>query len=109
MRREVGEVYLLHCPVCGEEGDYRGLHLHLKSLHPETVAVGKDGPKRYFEVRCPLCSERYRQGIKTGKASEEFVEEFEGDIRLVGSDILLQHLIGEHPDRVGIAADNSFQ
>ncbi len=99
------EVSILHCPICREGSDYRGLHLHLKGGHPDMVTIATDVPRRYFEVRCPLCPESYRQTLKTGKATIEFVEEFEDDIRLVASDILLQHLIGEHAERIGIPAD----
>lgn len=97
------EVRIITCPSCeGFWGDYRALHQHLFSSHPSQVRIGTEGRQRYFEVLCPLCDETYRQSIKRGSAGGEFVDEFEPDIRLVGSDILLQHLIGEHASSLGV-------
>lgn len=98
-----GEVSLMKCPVCQDfSGDYRGMHQHLFTLHPEQIKIGIQASQRYFEVDCPLCEENYRQLIKRGRVGSDFVEEFESDIRLVGSDILLQHLIGEHASSLGV-------
>ncbi len=94
----------LMCAVCeGVRGDYQALHAHLLQSHAEQVVIEQEGTRRYYRVVCPLCQESYRQALKSGHAGQPFVEEFEEDIRLVGSDILLQHLIGEHPSEMGLA------
>lgn len=97
------ELSLMNCPICEDySGDYRAMHQHLLAHHPEQVKIGTQANKQYFEVDCPLCDENYRQLIKRGNVGSDFVQEFEPDIRLVGSDILLQHLIGEHSASLGV-------
>ncbi len=86
---------LLRCVVCGASAYYQGLHEHLVAKHPELVEV-RGAPHASYAVECPVCHERYEQRIKRGSAAESFLTEFERDVRLVGGDILLQHLIGEH-------------
>jgi hypothetical protein len=101
-------VVTLRCGVCaGVTGDYQALHRHIFNDHQELVVIERDGPRMYYRVVCPICSQSYRQAIKGGMADEEFVSEFESDIRLVGSDILLQHLIGEHSVEMGVDSEVS--
>jgi len=93
----------LKCALCADaQGNYQVLHSHLLQAHADQVVIEEEGTRRYYRVVCPLCEESYRQAIKSGHAGQPFVEEFEKDIRLVGSDILLQHLIGEHPEGMGL-------
>jgi len=77
------------------------LHAHLVDAHGETVRIDR-GARPSYEVRCPLCGEHYRQAIKRGRADRSFLEVFEHDVRVVGADILLQHLIGQHPEAMGV-------
>lgn len=90
----------LRCPFGDFSGGYLGLHQHLNSEHPQCVAFVARGSRHYYEVHCPSCELVYSQAIKSGQVDDEFVEEFQAEIRLVGSDILVQHLIGEHPSEV---------
>lgn len=94
----------MHCFTCatGELG-YEGLHRHLLEAHPELVTVEVDGPTPQFVVACPCCPEQYRQAIKRGRVGADFVQEFAAEIRLVATDICVQHLIGEHGAALGVA------
>jgi len=92
----------MECPTCDEASlGYESLHRHLIARHPELVAIVAKGSRPSYRVNCPLCEEVYVQAIKRGHPEDGFIEEFEVDIRLVGMDILVQHLIGEHPNEVG--------
>ncbi|ACU53911.1 hypothetical protein Afer_0972 [Acidimicrobium ferrooxidans DSM 10331] len=99
-----GGEFILTCFVCGEQGSYRSLHAHLVDAHPELVVI-ESGPRPSYALRCPVCGEAYRQAIKRGRADRDFVAAFERDVRVVGMDIMLQHVIGEHPDAVGVDLD----
>lgn len=93
----------MHC-LCGASGElgYEGLHAHLLAAHPELVSVEVTSDRPRFVVSCPLCPEQYVQQIKRGQVTSDFVEEYADEIRLVATDICAQHLIGEHPDALGL-------
>lgn len=99
-----GGDFLLTCFVCGEQGSYHAVHAHLVDAHPELVVI-ESGQRPSYAVRCPVCGDSYRQAIKRGRADSAFVAAFERDVRVVGMDIVLQHVIGEHPDTVGVDLD----
>jgi hypothetical protein len=90
----------MQCPACEAQGfGYEGMHRHLATEHPELVEISSAGRSSYT-VKCPLCDDVYRQAIKRGHPDADFIREYEDEIRLVGTDILVQHLIGEHPNEV---------
>ncbi|WP_276957448.1 hypothetical protein [Ferrimicrobium acidiphilum] len=92
----------MHCPACeAMQLGYEGMHRHLIEIHSALVEIIATGSRPSYCVKCPLCDDVYRQAIKRGHPDAGFVQEFELDIRLVGMDILVQHLIGEHPIEIG--------
>ncbi|MHB8191231.1 MAG: hypothetical protein ACYDHP_12600 [Ferrimicrobium sp.] len=93
---------VLTCPGCGFNAGYQGLHEHIARGHASWIVIESESVSRCYELVCPVCGESYRQAIKPGYRDDAFVGEFETEIRLVGADMLLQHLIGEHPDVLGV-------
>ena len=49
-----------------------------------------------YVVECPECGAVHEQPIKPRSTDPSFVEEFEAEIRLVGFDMLVNHLMAEH-------------
>ncbi len=94
----------MRCPWCEFEGDPRPLHGHLASDHPERIGFVERGGRSRYEVVCPICSESYDQVIKPRLDDPSFVEEYRQEIRLVGFDMLVSHLLGAHPEGVGTEA-----
>lgn len=86
----------ISCPLCSFQGGARGLHTHLSQEHKEVVRIEQSGAKRYYEVRCPTCGVSHRQDIKPGYMDPAFIEGYEEEIRLVATDMLVNHIIGEH-------------
>ena len=85
----------VNCPKDDFFGSPRGLHEHFAMVHPELVEISTIGTKWYYEVKCPSCTETYRQAIRPG-ADGEFAGEYEEEIRAVAMDIVLNHYLGEH-------------
>ncbi|MDA8393258.1 MAG: hypothetical protein M0Z87_10805 [Actinomycetota bacterium] len=89
----------MNCPWCAFQGTPRGLHAHLAEAHPEGVRFETRGNRRVYVVECPICHSGYDQAIKPGLDDPEFLVEFEREIRLVGFDMMVNHLLGEHPEQ----------
>lgn len=51
-----------------------------------------------YALECPTCGSGYEQRIKPGHRDPGFVDEHEREIRLVAFDMLVHHLIAEHPE-----------
>lgn len=72
------------------------MHAHLGAQHPEAVQFVERAKGMTYSLRCPICGSGYEQPIKAGWVDPAFVEEFQGEIRLVALDMLVHHLVGEH-------------
>lgn len=97
----------MRCPWCDFDGDPRPLHGHLAEDHPERVGFVQRGGRTRYEIVCPICSEGYDQVIKPRLDDPGFLEEYRQEIRLVAFDMLVSHLLGAHPDGVGIEGSES--
>lgn len=86
------------CPYCAlADLGLRELHAHLASAHAEQIGTEEAGDRLVYVVTCPQCGSQYRKPIKKGVADPGFANEFETQIRLVAFDMLLNHLLAEHP------------
>ncbi|MGH8992118.1 MAG: hypothetical protein ACRDYV_02975 [Acidimicrobiia bacterium] len=91
-------------PGCPFEGSPRELHAHLADAHPEGVRFEERGERRFYALTCPVCGDGYEHQIKPRGRDPEFMREFEGQIRLVAFDMLVNHLMAEHGEGVDEAA-----
>jgi hypothetical protein len=87
---------MMTCPYCGLQAPPRQLHAHLAEAHPEGVAFVERGSRRFYALDCPICHAGYEQAIKPGVGDPAILVELEREIRLVGFDMLVNHLLGEH-------------
>jgi hypothetical protein len=88
------------CPVCEFEGGRSAVHAHLAEAHPEAVEMWSEaatGRMRY-RVVCPLCAQAHEARVKPRSHDPEFLSRFAHEIRLVGSDMLLNHIEAEHEE-----------
>lgn len=88
----------MRCPVCELDAPWRELHRHLADAHPELVSFEYRDGRSSYRLTCPVCGVGYEQAIKPRLLDPEFLAEYETEIRLVGLDMLLNHLVGEHLD-----------
>ncbi|MHB8296634.1 MAG: hypothetical protein ACYDH5_18890 [Acidimicrobiales bacterium] len=86
----------MRCPWCEFEGQPRQLHAHLAERHEEGVTFEERGSRMIYAVKCPLCGEGYEHPIKPGSNDPSFLQEYQREIRLVGFDMLVNHMLGEH-------------
>lgn len=86
----------VQCPLDDYKGTPRGLHEHFAADHHELVIIDTSGAKWFYEVKCPVCSESYRQAIRGGGVDYDFTSEYGEEIRAVATDILVNHYLGEH-------------
>jgi hypothetical protein len=84
------------CPWCQESFTPRKLHAHFLEAHPDGVRFETRKTRRVYVVECPVCGAGYDQTIKPRYEDPGFLEEFEREIRLVGFDMLVNHLLAEH-------------
>lgn len=87
----------MRCPWCDREGPPRALHAHLAERHPEEVRVEERLRMPFYVVVCPLCGQDHRAPIKPRGRDPAFLEEFRREIALVAFDMLVNHLLAEHP------------
>jgi hypothetical protein len=73
-------------------------HAHMVDTHEDLVEIYRGGSKNYYKVTCMVCGESHQSPIKPGYSSDAFVKEYNREIRVVGCDMLLSHLLGAHPD-----------
>ncbi len=89
----------MNCPWCDFEGHPRALHEHLGGSHPEVVRFEERGSERFYAIECPVCRQGYEHVVKPRLRDPGFMDEFQQEIRLVGLDMLVNHLLVEHePD-----------
>jgi len=96
----------VRCPFCEADAAPRALHSHLEAAHPEGVVVTESpGGRLAYKVSCPRCGAHYEHAVKGRSGTGAFVAEHAREIRLVGFDMLVNHLIAEHPGDEGGAED----
>ncbi len=88
----------MRCPWCAFEGPPRALHAHLAEAHPNEVRFEERIGRAFYAIECPVCHEAYEAQIKPRSRDPAFMEEYRREIRLVGFDMLINHLMGEHGD-----------
>ncbi len=86
----------MDCPFCGTEATPRALHSHLEAVHPEQVLVAESARGLVYKVTCPLCGAHHEQQVKGRAGTAAFALEHAREIRLVGFDMLVNHLVAEH-------------
>lgn len=88
------------CPFCAESGDRMHVHRHLVDAHPERIETWTDantGRMRY-RVECPRCGADYEHRVKPRSKDPTFLETFATEVRMVGFDMLLNHMTAEHEE-----------
>ena len=88
----------MRCPWCDLEGAPRALHAHLADEHADAVRFEERANGPTYAIECPTCGSAYEQRIKPGGRDPAFVDEHDREIRLVAFDMLVNHLIAEHPE-----------
>jgi len=89
----------LNCPFCAYEGSPRELNAHMGEQHADAVRFEeKGGGRSFYALTCPICGDGYEREIKPRGRDPGFIAEFQGQIRLVAFDTLVNHLLGEHED-----------
>lgn len=88
----------MRCPWCSFEDQPRIVHEHLADTHPEQVRFEERGERMVYAIECPVCAAGYEKAIKPRSRDPAFIEEYEHEIRLVGFDMLINHLLAEHDD-----------
>jgi hypothetical protein len=91
----------VHCPFCEAEAAPRALHSHLEEAHPGEVVLTESPGRLAYRVTCPRCGARYEHSVKGRGGTSAFVAEHAREIRLVGFDMLVNHLIAEHASAEG--------
>lgn len=88
----------MRCPWCGFDGPPRSLHGHLADAHPEQVRFEDGRRGMVYAIECPICQAGYEKAIKPRSRDPAFIQEYEREVRLVGFDMLINHLLAEHGD-----------
>ncbi|HSG14291.1 MAG TPA: hypothetical protein VLA22_10520 [Gaiellaceae bacterium] len=88
----------MRCPWCEFDGPPRSLHGHLADVHPEHVRFEEGSRGLVYAIECPTCGAGYEKAIKPRSRDPAFIEEYEREVRLVGFDMLINHLLAEHED-----------
>lgn len=98
----------MRCPWCPDvEGGHRTLHAHFAEHHPDSVVLSvNDEGRVFYEMHCPLCSERHRQLIRKG-GDAEFLARQDSTIRMVALDMLVTHLMAEHDTEHAVDNDTA--
>ncbi len=86
----------MDCPFCDTRATPRALHSHLEAVHPEQVLLAESARGLVYKVACPLCGAQHEQQVKGRAGTAAFAAEHAREIRLVGFDMLVNHLIAEH-------------
>jgi len=88
------------CPFCSEQGARMDVHHHMVEAHPQQIEMWKDertGRMRY-RVVCPVCQADYEHRVKPRSTDPTFLERFATEVRMVGFDMLLNHMTAEHEE-----------
>lgn len=86
------------CPYCSARGARTEVHRHMVDAHPERVEMWTDettGRMRY-RVACPCCGADYKHRVKPRSRDPSFLTTFAAEVRMVGFDMLLNHMTAEH-------------
>lgn len=84
------------CPWCALVCTRRELHEHLQADHAEQVRTQERQGRQFYVITCPVCGTSYDQRVKKAQGRPDFVAEFEREIRMVATDMLVNHLLAEH-------------
>lgn len=86
------------CPFCSHEGARTDVHRHMVDAHPERIEMWKDErtSRMRYRVVCPTCGADYEHRVKPRSTDPSFLETFATEVRLVGFDMLLNHMTAEH-------------
>lgn len=88
------------CPFCPQRGARTDVHRHMVDSHPEQIEMWRDastGRMRY-RVVCPLCGADYEHRVKPRSTDAAFLQTFATEVRMVGFDMLLNHMTAEHEE-----------
>lgn len=86
------------CPFCSERGVRTDVHRHMVDAHPEQIETWTDattGRMRY-RIVCPHCGADYEHRVKPRSKDPAFLTTFATEVRMVGFDMLLNHMTAEH-------------
>lgn len=104
MARE--EAAVTSCPYCGEAGTRQEVHLHLVGAHGHELETWTDAEtgRMHYRIACPVCGDAYEHRVKPRSRDTSFLERFAHEIRMVGFDMLLNHVEAAHDPSAGEAA-----
>lgn len=88
------------CPFCEREGPRGDIHRHLVDDHPGEIEMwteARTGRMRY-RVVCPRCGADYEHRVKPRSTDRDFLTTFATEVRMVGFDMLLNHMTAEHEE-----------
>ena len=88
------------CPFCPEQGARMEVHRHMVDAHPEQIETWTEaatGRMRY-RVVCPTCGADYEHRVKPRSTDPTFLTTFATEVRMVGFDMLLNHMTAEHEE-----------
>ena len=92
----------MNCPLCDfGAAAPQALHAHLGERHGDAVTTSERHGKAFYEITCPRCGARYEHAVRKGAHDPGFLAEFEQEIQMVALDMLVHHLIAEHPQQTG--------
>jgi hypothetical protein len=86
------------CPFCPEHGARTEVHRHMVDFHPDQIETWSDtktGRMRY-RIVCPTCGADYEHRVKPRSKDAAFLTTFAVEVRMVGFDMLLNHMTAEH-------------
>lgn len=86
------------CPFCPHRGSREEVHLHLVDGHADRVEAWTeaDSGHMHYRVACPHCGDAYEHRIKPRSHDPSFLGAFAREIRMVGFDMLLNHVEAAH-------------
>ncbi len=89
------------CPFCDERGARHEVHAHIVTAHPERLETGHDeqSGRMHYRVACPVCEDSYEHRVKPRSRDADFLETFAAEIRMVGFDMLLNHMEAAHGEQ----------
>lgn len=88
------------CPFCPESGARHDVHLHIVQAHADEIEMWTDantGRMRY-RIVCPVCGADYEHRVKPRSTDPTFLTTFATEVRMVGFDMLLNHMTAEHEE-----------
>lgn len=86
------------CPFCERCDTRAAVHLHMVEDHADRFEAWRDAEsgRMHYRVECPICDDHYEKRVKPRSRDPRFLEEFASEVRMVGFDMLLNHVQAEH-------------